>query len=358
MVDRLLLLVLWTFFLFSFVPPSCPSSLLAAAHSTQDKALLSSSSFSASSSSSKTLRTNEPANEQRLAFLTQERFAARMAGKQMLAATDDNTDHVLDSMLAAKDSQMALASATGGASTGGATGESGESEEESQTGSADVASNAGSAQNTAATTENKNDAAAPGGGATEVTAAITCEVGDWSDWSSCSRKCAMTDSATGDAAKGIQTRSRAVLNVVKLDLEEIKRCPTLIETQVCYPPPCPMDCRVSNWTEWNGCVQSCEDTNVQSRTRTVQAIANYGGQECPVLEEHKLCNTTKCPPPVANCSGALQDCSEHGACTLEGCECYPGYAGVDCSGKRLLSSSSLPLPLPLPPLMLMLEVPL
>merc|ERR1719247_97082 len=93
-----------------------------------------------------------------------------------------------------------------------------------------------------------------------------------------------------------------------------------------------MDCRVSNWTEWNGCVQSCEDTNVQSRTRTVQAIANYGGQECPALEEHKPCNTTKCPPPVANCSGALQDCSGHGACTLEGCECFPGYAEVDCSG--------------------------
>ena len=56
-----------------------------------------------------------------------------------------------------------------------------------------------------------------------------------------------------------------------------------------------MDCRVSNFTEWNGCTKPCEDKGSQTRTRTVQAVANFGGQECPVLEETKICNTFKCP---------------------------------------------------------------
>ena len=37
--------------------------------------------------------------------------------------------------------------------------------------------------------------------------------------------------------------------------------------------------------------------------------------------------------PIANCSTSIfNDCSNRGVCTMKGCECYPGYAGVDCSG--------------------------
>ena len=205
-------------------------------------------------------------NERRVQFLQKARFAALSTTITKEDNDNDNNNNNNDI------DTSTLSSATGSATS-------------SPTGAFDSTSSSTGGSATGNSFDPTTDTST-----VELPPVIACQVGEFSDWSSCSRKCAITD-----GAKGLQTRSRAVLNLNTLTIEQTDKCPTLIETQICYPPPCPMDCRVSNFTEWNGCTKPCEDKGSQTRTRTVQAVANFGGQECPVLEETKICNTFKCP---------------------------------------------------------------
>jgi hypothetical protein len=148
-----------------------------------------------------------------------------------------------------------------------------------------------------------------------------CEVGPWSDWSECSLAC--TPSTGG---RGLESRSRIVVD------DHGSLCPNVIETRTCEPAACPVNCRVSNWTEWSGCARPCEDPGSESRTREVVSDSVHGGDECPALSEERPCNAAPCPKPVPDCAtAALKNCSSNGACTMQGCQCYPGYVGADCA---------------------------
>lgn len=154
-----------------------------------------------------------------------------------------------------------------------------------------------------------------------VSTVVPCEVGVWSDWSQCSLACVPP---TG--GRGLQTRSRAVIN------NHGQMCPNLIETRKCDPPPCPVACRVTAWTNWSGCTSPCEDSGTEFRTRAVVSEPIHGGAECPPLSEEKSCNAAPCPKPEPNCNNQnLKNCSDNGLCTLKGCECFVGFSGDDCS---------------------------
>ncbi|XP_014777908.1 somatomedin-B and thrombospondin type-1 domain-containing protein [Octopus bimaculoides] len=59
-------------------------------------------------------------------------------------------------------------------------------------------------------------------------------------------------------------------------------------TYVCRP----VDCYVSQWTEWN-CGDSCIH-GVQIRERHVSVKAAHGGKECPALKQKRVCRGEAC----------------------------------------------------------------
>lgn len=55
----------------------------------------------------------------------------------------------------------------------------------------------------------------------------------------------------------------------------------------------PIDCEVTEWTEWGKCDADCAG-GFQTRTRKVTVLPSHGGAKCPVLAETRECNTHKC----------------------------------------------------------------
>lgn len=110
---------------------------------------------------------------------------------------------------------------------------------------------------------------------------VDCKVGPWDEWNTCSEEC----------GTGTMKRSRAI---VKNSAHGGKPCGSLVETEECNKQPCPVDCKVSEWNVWTACDKEC-GTGKQSRSRTVTTPAAYGGEECPVLGEEEECNRNPCP---------------------------------------------------------------
>lgn len=110
---------------------------------------------------------------------------------------------------------------------------------------------------------------------------IDCEVSDWTEWSVCTKDC-----GTGE-----QNRTRTVTTAVQHGGEV---CPSLEETKDCNTNPCPVDCEVSEWGEWGDCSVTC-GVGVKKRERVVTQFAEHGGAKCPALEEVVECSNDPCP---------------------------------------------------------------
>jgi thrombospondin type 1 repeat protein len=116
--------------------------------------------------------------------------------------------------------------------------------------------------------------------------AVDCVVGAFGDWSACSKDC----------GGGTQMRTRKVVTPA---MNGGKDCPDLGETQPCNTQACPkpIDCVVSDWTDWSKCSKDCGG-GTQQRTRKVSTPAQNGGAGCPDLSETRPCNELPCLPPV------------------------------------------------------------
>jgi hypothetical protein len=97
--------------------------------------------------------------------------------------------------------------------------------------------------------------------------AVDCVLSDWSEWSECE--------------DGTQTRTRTVITAPE---NGGNACGVLSESRACVTPPTPIDCVVSEWSEWGPCVNGS-----QERTRTVITSPANGGLSCPVLSEVRTC---------------------------------------------------------------------
>jgi hypothetical protein len=126
---------------------------------------------------------------------------------------------------------------------------------------------------------------------------VDCEVGNWTEWSECSAEC----------GEGTRTRTRSV---TKAPMFNGRPCPALLESQSCIDKPCPLDCRVSDWTAWTDCSKSCGGGE-RNRERTIETPALHGGK-CYPLKETEACNTDPCP---VDCE--TSDWTEWGACSRE-----------------------------------------
>jgi hypothetical protein len=74
-------------------------------------------------------------------------------------------------------------------------------------------------------------------------------------------------------------------------------CGQMWEEEPCNTHPCPVDCAVSAWTEWSECTVSCGG-GVTSQTREVIRAQAYDGISCPGGGNHtnvNACNAHSCP---------------------------------------------------------------
>lgn len=149
--------------------------------------------------------------------------------------------------------------------------------------------------------------------------------GPWSDWSSCSVTCGgghrrrdrtCTERGPGAAPCGSESR----------------------EVEECSNSACPVDCALSDWSEWSECSASCGG-GISERNRTVMVAADPGGRPCPApLTLHRTCNSHNCTPACprdqvfSSCASSCpRTCADlqlespcvSGACE-PGCACPPG----------------------------------
>ena len=107
-----------------------------------------------------------------------------------------------------------------------------------------------------------------------------------SPWSECDILC----------KDGIQTRTKISSQSgqgTACDNENLTR------TGFCGSTPCPVDCVLTDWSDWGRCSKDC-DGGTKKRTRTKTKEGKYGGELCPpdsALKEEEECNTEACPPP-------------------------------------------------------------
>jgi len=154
---------------------------------------------------------------------------------------------------------------------------------------------------------------------------IDCNVGGWSDWSSCTLSC----------GTGTETRTR---NETVTPNAGGKTCPHLSEARGCNTKACPIDCEPSDWNTWMPCTKSC-GTGTQMQTRHELRSAAYGGKLCGALREFRDCNTQHCPvdcalgdytqytPCSKTCAGGFQQRSRS-------VSIYAQYGGTPCTNAK------------------------
>ncbi|KAJ4938057.1 hypothetical protein JOQ06_002683 [Pogonophryne albipinna] len=125
-----------------------------------------------------------------------------------------------------------------------------------------------------------------------------CMLSPWSDWTECSVTC----------GRGLRTRQR----MLKSDPAECSE--ELEQSEKCMLPECPVDCMVSEWSEWSECNKSCGKGHT-IRTRMIKLEPQLGGSACPETIQRKKCKIRK--------DGAVEE--------QPGCRMQPWTSWTDCT---------------------------
>jgi hypothetical protein len=142
--------------------------------------------------------------------------------------------------------------------------------------------------------------------------AIDCHVSEWSNYGPCSNDC-------GD---GIQIRTRDILIQPQ---NGGSPCLELMETQTCNLQPCPINCSVSEWSDYGPCSNDCGD-GLQIRTRDILIQPENGGSPCPDLMETLDCGVSQWSDygPCSKVCGNGTQTRTRTIVTL------PQFNGIDC----------------------------
>jgi hypothetical protein len=110
---------------------------------------------------------------------------------------------------------------------------------------------------------------------------VDCIVSEWSGFSTCTLSC----------GGGTQTATRTVITT---NNDKGVDCPLLSQTQECGITACPVDCKLSAWTGWSSCSETC-GAGTQWRMRKIDIAASSGGQQCSDRFELQACDDGVCP---------------------------------------------------------------
>ncbi|XP_061628629.1 spondin-1b isoform X2 [Phyllopteryx taeniolatus] len=149
---------------------------------------------------------------------------------------------------------------------------------------------------------------------------IPCMLSPWSDWSECGVTC----------GRGLRTRQRMLKSDPAGCNEELE------QTEKCMLPECPIDCMVSEWSEWSECNKSCGKGHT-IRTRMVKLEPQFGGSTCPETIQRKKCKLRKCrsKPKEERGEGKRRRRGKQGrGAVLEeqsGCGMQPWTSWTDCT---------------------------
>jgi hypothetical protein len=112
--------------------------------------------------------------------------------------------------------------------------------------------------------------------------AVNCAMSDFSELSACTVTC----------GEGQQEKSRYITTYAEHGGAACVGNLTVVEK--CIEGPCPIHCKVSEWSVFGGCSQTC-GSGVHSRWRTVTKHPKHGGYVCPSLADTLACNAFPCP---------------------------------------------------------------
>jgi len=108
-----------------------------------------------------------------------------------------------------------------------------------------------------------------------------CEVGVWSP-GQCSAKC----------GGGTMLLTRTV----EMPASGGTDCLPLQQNRTCNDRPCPVDCKVAEWSKWSSCSAQCGG-GVSQRGRDTETEVKFGGKPCGETTEAKSCNVQACDKP-------------------------------------------------------------
>lgn len=152
---------------------------------------------------------------------------------------------------------------------------------------------------------------------------VDCEVDDWIP-GLCSVPCDDECKKDGTRKDGSVCGGTQVLNrqVVLNNNEFGVKCPPLTNSRSCSQFLCPINCKMSTFSDWSKCTKECEQ-GLQARTRSVVTKPKNGGEQCDATQEAQSCNTGSCTrdctlkkwtpwsPCSQACGGGFQERNKH-----------------------------------------------
>lgn len=159
----------------------------------------------------------------------------------------------------------------------------------------------------------------------------TCTTNPWTHWGNCSAACG---GGKAFRSRTLAGNSSAYFNgtdgTCLTDGECNGNCGEMQQSRTCNNFPCPQDCKVTLWGEWGTCTKQCQETGgepgQQWRRRTIVSPAYYGGKDCGALTGNQTCNENPCP---VNC--VVSQWSEWGTCDQT---CAGRAAGTRLTGAK------------------------
>ena len=143
-----------------------------------------------------------------------------------------------------------------------------------------------------------------------------CEMSEWIE-GECSVPC---------DGKGMMVVTR---NVLASPGEYGAACSPAKLDRECDNGPCPIDCKMGEWSEWSKCTKECGG-GVESHVRNIIREAEHGGQPCEETSSSRACNTQSCD---VDC--VLAEWTQWGKCS-KACKALPqDEAGIQWRKKHV-----------------------